>query len=175
MYTSFGWHSEPMYGRLFILYLVVVCWLSLFRLFRLVRDFRSTPVGGTQTQSATGLSHARQLERQDARFCHQWQKGYADTRLIKAIAVSTFMLSFVFVTASAFSAFGDESNNTNIPGVSAVIKAGFHQCERLAVGLSVSAFLYALASVCEALLMRRKTNWRYALAIAKAGVPDLRR
>jgi len=176
MHTPFGWHAESTYGKLFILYLIAACAFLIFRLYVFVQEFYWTQSKRRRTTPAVpepSFGPAGPLVMQDATFFRRWARRYAEMRLIKAIAVFTVLLSIVFVAASARPAFENEFNNANIPGWQAIILAGLLQCQRLAAGLCVSALLYGSASVCEALLIRQKADWRYARAITKVDVSDV--
>jgi hypothetical protein len=147
--TTVGW--EPMYeghlpwfNKVFIVYLALLLFVSLFRAVRLIWHLRSLR---KMSQEASGLPLSRsQL---------LWETCYAQTASLKSLSALTFLLTLLVSAWGATRVLLGVSME-KVTGVGFLAGAMAEVLAMFALGILVCTALYAFAIFYEGALVRRK-------------------
>jgi hypothetical protein len=111
--------------------------------------------------SLIGTTGFAALRDADSEFYYLFGSRHAEVVLTRRLAVLTVILSFFTATYGGFSTWASRFSESNVTGYEAFLVAIQILLSRLALGLGVSAVLWAASSFFELLLEDRLVKWKY--------------
>ena len=114
----------------------------------------------------------RILQIADTKFLHALEISEAKVASIQRLSWLTLLISFLVFVFGIFPSYGDAFNNHNVTGIQALFTAMAELLARLALGLGIATFLYAISSFFEGALMQRRARWKYFCSTVKNELSD---
>jgi hypothetical protein len=133
-----SWAAEPVYYRVFAIYLVVEVVIAAALIGRVLGSFYLAPRSPKVAQTS---------DASDQPTDYRLRKCAADVALIERFGYLTILLSFMVAVHGLFPTWGDMFNNAKITGLTALFKAVSLSLDRLEIGLVVAALLLFVSAL----------------------------